>query len=104
METLTDQPAVVEDKKHSLWLRQTLEQHVQPDDELHTAWKSLKRAEEHFRHRGFVGRGYFLTKWRDVELSSDVGRRERVLTRLIELGLVEQYTVEGTTALKTIPG
>ena len=104
METLTDQPAVVEDKKHSLWLRQTLEQHVQPDDELHTAWKSLKRAEEHFRHRGFVGRGYFLTKWRDVELSSDVGRRERVLTRLIELGLVEQYTVEGTTALRTIAG
>lgn len=83
------------------WMKATLEQHVDGDKELRCAWDSLRRAEEHFRYRGYVGRGYFLTKWRDVTLSQEVAVRERLLTRLIELGLVEQYTVDGTTALRS---
>jgi len=47
-------------------LHPTLEQHVFNDPELTAAWDSLRRAEVHFRYRGFVGRGYYLTKWRDL--------------------------------------
>jgi hypothetical protein len=82
-------------------LHPTLEQHVFNDPELTAAWDSLRRAEVHFRYRGFVGRGYYLTKWRDPNMPTDVAHREQLLTQLIELGVVEQYTVDCTTALRT---
>ncbi len=84
------------------WIKKTLEQHVFTDEMLRSAWDSLRRAEVHFRYRGFVGRGYFLTRWRDANLPQDVNQRERLLTRLIELGVVEQYSIDGSTALRTI--
>ena len=88
-------------KKQPKWMEKLIKEQIAPDEEVNAAWESLQRAEVHFEHRGFVGRGYFLTKWRDPTLPQDVAHRERLLTRLIEVGVVEQYAVDGTTALRT---
>ena len=82
-------------------LQEVLNKHVIDDEDLQSAWQSLRRAEMHFQSRGFVGRGYFLTRWRDSGFAHDVAYRERLLTRLIELGIVEQYSVDSTTALRS---
>ena len=83
------------------WAKDVFEKFVEPDHDLKSAWESLRNAEFHFKQRGFVGRGYFLTKWRDDAFNIDIMRREILLKKLIEIGLVEQYTVDGTTALRT---
>ena len=86
---------------HKDWEQTNLVADISYDEDLQSAWQSLRRAEMHFQSRGFVGRGYFLTRWRDSGFAHDVAYRERLLTRLIELGIVEQYSVDSTTALRS---
>lgn len=83
------------------WVQDVVEAQVVENEDLRAAWQSLRRAEMHFQSRGFVGRGYFLTRWRDSGFSDDVAFRERLLTQLIEIGVVEQYDVDSTTALRS---
>lgn len=64
---------------------------------------SIRRAEQHFEGTGFVGRGYFLTRWRDTALPSDTQWRERMVDLLIVRGMAEQYSVQGSLALRTKP-
>ncbi|MCB9744014.1 MAG: NYN domain-containing protein [Alphaproteobacteria bacterium] len=64
---------------------------------------SIKRAEEHFEGTGFVGRGYFLTRWRDPLLPNDTQWRERMVDLLIVRGRAVQYSVNGSLALRTDP-
>ncbi|MCB9741966.1 MAG: NYN domain-containing protein [Alphaproteobacteria bacterium] len=64
---------------------------------------SIRRAEQHFEGTGFVGRGYFLTRWRDPALPADTQWRERMVDLLIVRGLAEQYNVQGSLALRTKP-
>jgi uncharacterized LabA/DUF88 family protein len=97
----TGSRTAVATKKQPEWMEKLVKEKILPDEEMSAAWDSIQRAEIHFEHRGFVGRGYFLTKWRDPTLPQEVAHRERLLTGLIEIGVVEQYSVDGTTALRT---
>lgn len=50
---------------------------------------------------GYVGAGYFISRWRSNLLDSDTDARRALLDRAIEAGLVETYQApDGATALR----
>jgi uncharacterized LabA/DUF88 family protein len=68
--------------------------------------QELRKAQDHFSKSrpgstgGYVGLGYFLTKWRSSALTSDAELRRQVLDSLVEQGKVDVYTAsDGYQAL-----
>jgi hypothetical protein len=67
--------------------------------------KEIQRAVNKFKG-GYVGVGYFLTLWRARSRAFPVGaaRRQSILDRLLDQGLVEIYTApDGKEAIRTTP-
>ncbi len=62
--------------------------------------EELRAAEKKFEG-GYVGLGYFITKWRSAQLSNSPEVRRRILDDLIEDGDVEMYdAVDGAQAIR----
>lgn len=69
------------------------------DDEV---LRELRRAETHFTAGGgFVGAHYFIHRWKGHEIPDAPDLRREALQRLMQLGSVETYQVDGKTALRT---
>lgn len=69
------------------------------DDEL---LRELRRAEAHFTlGGGFVGAHYFIHRWKGQGIPEAPELRRQVCQRLIDLGSIETYEVDGKTALRT---
>jgi len=67
--------------------------------------RELKRAEAHFTAGGgFVGGHYFIHRWKGHSIPDAPDLRRQSLQRLISGELVETYTVDGKTALRSVPG
>jgi uncharacterized LabA/DUF88 family protein len=64
--------------------------------------RELQRAEAHFgASGGFVGAQYFLHRWKGRGIPDTPDARRHSVQRLIRLGSVESYQVDGKTALRT---
>jgi len=70
--------------------------------------EELIRAEEHFAQKkdhsngGYVGLGYFITKWRSSSLTTSAEQRRVILDRLVESGKVIVYGApQGYQGIKT---
>ncbi len=71
----------------------------QTDDEV---LRELRRAETHFSAGGgFVGAHYFIHRWKGHDIPDPPDLRREALQRLMQLGSVETYQVDGKTALRT---
>jgi uncharacterized LabA/DUF88 family protein len=63
--------------------------------------RELARAQAHFTTGGgFVGAQYFLHRWRGQGVSDDPELRRMAVERLMQVGLVERYEVNGRAALR----
>lgn len=60
----------------------------------------LDKAEKHFQGTGYVGFGFFITKWRSSELTTQQDQRRALLDRAIEDSMVDVYSVDGYSALR----
>ncbi len=73
-----------------------------PLDTDHQMVRELQRAEAHFgASGGFVGAQYFLHRWKGRGIPDTPDARRHSVQRLIRLGSVESYQVDGKTALRT---
>lgn len=64
--------------------------------------RELQRAEAHFgASGGFVGAQYFLHRWKGRGIPDAPDARRQSVQRLIRIGSVESYQVDGKTALRT---
>lgn len=73
-----------------------------PLDIDHQMVRELQRAEAHFAASGgFVGAQYFLHRWKGRGIPDVPDLRRQSIQRLIRLGSVESYQVDGKTALRT---
>ncbi len=64
--------------------------------------RELQRAESHFSASGgFVGAQYFLHRWKGRGIPDAPDARRQSVQRLIRMGSVESYQVDGKTALRT---
>lgn len=93
--------AVSELKLNSIDEENTLDQ----EEEIFV--QELSRAEAHFSRsregtrNGYVGLGYFITKWRSDQMSNQPDGRRLILDRLTEIGRVEVYAAgDGFTAIR----
>lgn len=73
-----------------------------PLDVDHQMVRELQRAEAHFgASGGFVGAQYFLHRWKGRGIPDGPDARRQSVQRLIRMGSIESYQVEGKTALRT---
>lgn len=73
-----------------------------PLDTDHQMVRELQRAEAHFgASGGFVGAQYFLHRWKGRGIPDTPDARRHSVQRLIRIGSVESYQVDGKTALRT---
>lgn len=64
--------------------------------------RELRRAEAHFAAGGgFVGAHYFIHRWKGHGIPEAPDLRRMAVQRLMELGRIVTYTVDGKTAIKT---
>lgn len=64
--------------------------------------RELQRAEAHFgASGGFVGAHYFLHRWKGHGIPDNPEARRQSVQRLMTVGSIISYTVDGKTALKT---
>jgi uncharacterized LabA/DUF88 family protein len=65
-------------------------------------FRELRRAEAHFAAGGgFVGAHYFIHRWKGHGIPDGPEARRLAVQRLMSLGRVESYTVDGKTAIRT---
>lgn len=64
--------------------------------------RELRRAETHFAAGGgFVGAHYFLHRWKGHGIPDSPDVRRQAVQRLMSMGSIEAYMVDGKTALRT---
>ena len=51
-------------------------------------------------HGGYLGRGYFIHRWRGLNVPSEVETREAILDYLVETTAIEEVQILGETAIK----
>lgn len=67
--------------------------------------RELRRAESHFAAGGgFVGAHYFIHRWKGHGIPDTPETRRQAVQRLMGLGKIETYAVDGKTALRTSNG
>jgi uncharacterized LabA/DUF88 family protein len=75
-----------------------------PEDVDREIVRELKRAEAHFAAGGgFVGAHYFLHRWKGHAIPDGPEARRIAVQRLMGLGRIETYSVDGKTALRVAP-
>lgn len=75
---------------------------VSPDRVDQEMLRELRRAEGHFSAGGgFVGAHYFIHRWKGHAIPDSPDDRRQALQRLMQAGMVEAYTVDGKTALRS---
>ncbi len=64
--------------------------------------RELQRAETHFvGGGGFVGAHYFIHRWKGHGIPDSPDLRRQAVQRLMSMGSIESYMVDGKTALRT---
>lgn len=77
----------------------------EPVDEDTQVLRELKRAEAHFAAGGgFVGAHYFIHRWKGHGIPETPESRRQAVQRLMSLGRIETYSVDGKTALRSGSG
>ncbi|MCB9674133.1 MAG: NYN domain-containing protein [Alphaproteobacteria bacterium] len=72
-----------------------------PDSIDNEVLRELRRAEAHFSAGGgFVGAHYFIHRWKGHAIPESPDERRQSLQRLMQVGSIEAYTVDGKTALR----
>lgn len=78
---------------------------VDPVDQDSEVLRELRRAEAHFgAGGGFVGAHYFIHRWKGHGIPEAPDQRRLAVQRLMQLGRIVTYTVDGKTAIRTASG
>ena len=76
-----------------------------PEDIDSEVLRELRRAEAHFTAGGgFVGSHYFIHRWKGHGIPDQPEQRRQAVQRLMDAGIVEAYTVDGKSALRSLTG
>lgn len=76
---------------------------AEPEDIDREMLRELKRAEAHFlAGGGFVGAHYFIHRWKGHAIPDAPEARRQAVQRLMGLGQVETYSVDGKTAIRSV--